>query len=266
MQKFLMICAFLCAFVFCSNADDINQSVFDGGTPPETLVNDCNDRVEYIPMGRQDFAPIVLSDASYDAGPLLGARVFVYGNSLVYGLNATQSTYFKNLLGPKWDTSIFGRGGWTTSMLITAAPHDLAAANSENRSVKVLVFWEGVNEMGSPFNCEAYEIMTRKRIAEGWKVVLINATTTASTADVSPDGGLPAYSIWRDWRHTFNACVKQNYASWGAVGLIDIDTIPQLLNPYDTQYYTDKVHLTSLGYKMIADRIANLVAPLYKAP
>lgn len=177
----------------------------DAATGPDVTLQDAG-------------APDALAEATVDAAPdvITGAsplppRVFVYGNSLVFGSGMTQPAITTDRfpaqlaakLGTKWVSDLWiGRGGWPTSMLITAARHDLAVANAEPpRTRKVLVFWEGVNEMGSPYNCEAYEIMTRRRVEEGWTVVLITATPTAATADKTVDGGATA-PYWPTLRHT----------------------------------------------------------------
>ncbi|MFO0674272.1 MAG: SGNH/GDSL hydrolase family protein [Polyangiaceae bacterium] len=220
------------------------------------------------------------ADADVDArdggAAWLPPRAYVYGNSLVWGSElpaATAATdrfpaQLATRLGTRWATDQWiGRSGWSTSMLITAAPHDLAAATAEQgRARKVLVFWEGVNELGNPWACEAYEIMTRRRVAEGWSVVLMTATPTKLTADLG-EGASPAPSpYWRDVRRSFNACVVTNGASWGAAAVVDLSTLTELSDPWDTQYFLDGTHLTAASYALIADRVAPVVDALYTAP
>lgn len=227
------------------------------------------------------------SDASPDvitgASPLEKPRVFVYGNSLVWGSGMTSAevatdrfpAQLAEALGDRWQSDLWvGRGGWPTSMLITAARHDLAAANAEtNRTRKVLVFWEGTNEMGSPWNCEAYEIMTRKRVSEGWSVVLINALVRPITAEVSEDGGAAPNPYWRDLSRAFNQCVVDGAKSWGASAVVDVRAIPELQNPYDATYFiqgvpigSDRTHLTKAGYARVVARVAPILDSLYVAP
>lgn len=206
----------------------------------------------------------------------LRPRVYVYGNSLVWGSELPAATVAVDRLpaqlaarlGARWESDRWiGRSGWSTSMLITAAPHDLAAEVAEQgRARKVLVFWEGVNELGNPWACEAYEIMTRRRVAEGWTVVLVTATPTPLTAEHGPDGGAAPSAYWRDLRRAFNACVSANAATWGAAAVVDIDALPELGDPWDTAYYLDGTHLTRAGYAVVADAVAPVVDALYVAP
>lgn len=278
---------FSIALLACSTGESPSQEQSEQvATPPDSIVVNLDvdgSSCDPASVDVRDNAPILDSgvvDAAapviVDAGPRLKPRAFFYGNSLVYGsgLQASQlqtstvGAQLRDLLGNQWEASEWiGRGGWPTSMLITAAPHDLAKYLPENRSAKVLVFWEAVNEMGSPFNCEAYEIMARKRLAEGWKVILVTATVTNVTADIGPDGGVNTVNAyWTNLRHKFNACVKANYASWGVSSIVDIDSHPELLNPYNTTYYLDKVHLTPLGYHIVALDALPKVKALYVAP
>ncbi len=221
--------------------------------------------------GPLDAAPDVITGAS--APP----RVFAYGNSLVYGallpypavLTDRFPAQLSVALGPKWQSDLWmGRSGWTTSDLITAGPHDLAVPNAEtNRTRKVLVFWEGVNEMGNPWQCEAYEHMTRARVAEGWKVILINALIAANTFHgVKPDGTQNSAS-WLKLFDDFNACVAANARSWGADDVVDLTIIPELQNPWDTRYYTaGGGHLTRDGYAAVVRETVPKVQALYISP
>lgn len=261
--------AIVCYIVACStdkekhsvqNTENVPVAV---QTPPEMIASECIPA--YVSPVLTENISHEIVDAAYDAGPVLGPKVFVYGNSLVYGAFATPvGEQLRNMLGSAWDTTWIGRGGWGTSMLITAAPHDMAKLNAENRSKKVFFFWEGVNEMGSEFNCEAYEIMAKKRLSEGWTVFLVTATPVPSTAEMSEDGGRPAASldVWRQRRRTFNSCVKTNAKNWGVAGIVDIDSHPELLNPFNTAYFLDKVHLTTAGYSIVAADMAKLVSEL----
>jgi lysophospholipase L1-like esterase len=215
-------------------------------------------------------APDAVADDAFPdvvGGATTKPRAFVYGNSLVWGVNASDplTTSFPArlaaALGQRWEASKWvGRSGWGGAQLLLAAKYDLPLYTSEkDRARKVFVFWEGTNELAA-FPCDSYEIMTRTRIAEGWTVVLMTALPTTSTAN---DGGV---AVWVQRRRDFNQCVRDNAPTWGAAAVVDVGALPDLQDPWDTSVFSDGVHLTDLGYQRIADAVAPVVESLYVAP
>lgn len=190
--------------------------------------------------------------------------VLCAGNSLTSGTGSTSgatqtlSSTANNYPGQLWSllgSSVYsvridGYPGRNTPQMILEVPAfgDLYRYPSTGQK-QVAVCWEITNDLGSTTNAWAsyrrFVSFCQARRALGWKVIAVT---------VLPRQDSP-YAGFETARLQVNTWIKANWQSF-ADNYADVASDSRLQDPTNTTYfYTDKVHLTSVGYGIVASII-----------
>lgn len=190
--------------------------------------------------------------ATFPAVAEFAITVFLFdGDSLSLGSGATVplASYIHTLVSGASNYAGKGRfenvavGGRTV-------PQMTAAFNQTKQFVTwprngFLFLWGGTVGTGNATftDLQAYWALAR---ADGWKVVAFT---------ILPRSGDTAPLIAEKLAH--NTSIRAASANWDY--LADIAAVAALSNPNDPAYYSDLVHLTTLGYQTVADTINSTI-------
>ena len=207
---------------------------------------------------------IASSDVSLALQPSETLLVFD-GNSLTAGVGASSSA--KNypnqvirILGalPSSGLSFFNFGvpSQTTTMMSDDAGSQIDPLSPGAGRRGIVVAWEITNDLYFGATAEdAYQHFLnycQARRAAGWKVIAL--TILPRTAGQAP-------LDFEENRMVINERIRSHYIEF-ADGLADVAQDSRLNNPENTQYFTDRVHLTDEGYAIVARAVADSIKAL----
>lgn len=176
------------------------------------------------------------------------------GSPLAGGIDANSVDYptvmrATRVVGRPIRVHNYGVPGKLLSAMVTDAATTLDPLYSTARPFNVVVLWGGVNDWagGGRTGAQCYADVvtyTAARVAVGWKVVVLTNIAANATGPQETE------------RLDFNARLRAN-SSGAAYTLADPAGDARFQNINDTTYYAaDKVHLTTLGYSIIASTFA----------
>lgn len=150
------------------------------------------------------------------------------------------------------------RGGITTPQLATLAGASVDGLLTRATGRKVLVFWEGTNDLvvNRATAAAAHDAIRQFCLARrqaGWdKVVVLTVLPRAAGPDFEAR------------RLELNGLLRQNYREYAAA-LVDLDTVPEIGRPgceTNQTYFVDGVHLNKAGNALVAAVVAKTLQPL----
>jgi lysophospholipase L1-like esterase len=191
--------------------------------------------------------------------PLL---VFV-GNSLTTGMFCGNGKTWTAFVGKSVSDSTgwynVSKGGITTDALQKLAPTYVDAYLNGRTGRKVLVLWEGTNDLVVN---QATAEQAANRIGEfcsarrkaGWdRVIVLN---------VLPREALPHFE---ERRQELNRLLSADPSKFSIDALVDVAAVPEIGNAdceKDKTYYVDGVHLNSAGQRLVADAVIPVLRSL----
>jgi len=183
------------------------------------------------------------------------------GNSLTYGIGGTAyPMQLQSLLGNNYRALNHGTSGTTIStMKADSLSIDFYYSNMGRKNI--LVCWGGTNDMSPDSLITADSVFSMiktycsKRKSKGWKVAVLTILPRQSTAPNTPTN-------FESRRITVNDSIRTNYSDF-ADGLVDValdDRIGDIADLTNTTYYnSDKTHLTTAGYEIIASLVYSVI-------
>lgn len=153
-----------------------------------------------------------------------------------------------NLLGSlNWQVRLDAFPGRTTQSLLSGAPDFTDMFVSRSASPKnIALVWEITNTLANFQGGAAYQLIVQyclARRAAGYKVIV----GTCLLRQDSPYAGFPLDMAY------VNGLIRTNWPTF-ADGIADFQADPRLQDPTNTTYFfTDKVHLNSVGYGVVAN-------------
>lgn len=173
------------------------------------------------------------------------------GNSITFGVGGAPYPDKLRALLPRLPVANLGIGGKTTQQLIDDFSTKVAPRYRQNAE---LVFFEQHNSFnagGGNVSVETEKTLVQTYVsrakAAGFKVWICSPPPTGDTA---VNAKIAPYSTWLSANHDF------------ADGFIDLNSIPELTPPGiadNPTYFSDAVHLTSVGYGVLATKVYSVV-------
>lgn len=191
----------------------------------------------------------------------VGDQVVFDGNSLTNGHSSANPGYTDRVVNARSPLTAYNVGvsGQTIVQMTADAVTQIDPLHSGVYTKNVVVCWEITNYLASIQNpttvYNAVVSYCQARRAAGWKVVVVTCLPRTS-------GGL--YAGFEADRQTVNTNIRTNWATF-ADALADVGddaTIGPALASDNTTYYSDKLHLTSAGYLIVANLVGAAIGTL----
>jgi lysophospholipase L1-like esterase len=190
-------------------------------------------------------------------------RIAFDGNSLTQGVGATGPsggfvTQVTNALGSSWTTYNFGIASQVTTAMTSAGPTRIDPVLVGAKR-KVVVVWEVTNDLyfgASAATAYANLVACCERHKSVGHQVIVMTVLPRS-------GGVTPGTFEAD-RQTVNTSIRTNWPLF-ADGIADVGDDPMIgVTGADTntKYYTDLVHMTRLGYRIVANYVIEAIATL----
>jgi len=200
--------------------------------------------------------------AQHSLAPVAGGKQVIFdGNSLTVGYVAFPGMTDAALpqIPSLWRGYNFGASGQTIEQMAADAATQIDPLYNAAASKNVLVAWEGTNALQTLQNPTTVYNDTvsycQARRAAGWQVVI---------ATILPRTAAGTYANFEADRQTVNTNIRTNYAAF-ADALADVGndaTIGVTGASNNVTYYSDKTHLTTAGYAIVATYMKNAVNAL----
>jgi len=115
----------------------------------------------------------------------------------------------------------------------------------------VLVIWIGTNDLATVAAYDSLKSYTQYQITAGWDKVILFTCTPRVTLITEPT------------RAIFNNLLRTDLGLNPKVHIIDTDLITELSDPSNTTYYSDGLHLTTLGTSLVVSRLVTYLESQY---
>jgi hypothetical protein len=141
-------------------------------------------------------------------------------------------------------------------MVARAALCDAKLVTETATHKNILVVWIGVNDIdetdvgGGQITYDALKPYVLARVAAGWKVFVYTMTPSTNT------GRGAQFEIERN---VFNGLLRTDLHNDQTIFVLDTDTVPELTDPSDTDYFESAIHPTAAGHvlsaKLLGDKL-----------
>lgn len=251
----------------------VNSALDSSSTNNQTITSD-SDLIGTVLTGAQSWGGVITALFTYSTVinefqivKVSNSIEFInngtYANLAIFdGNSMTDSSYPATTLASltgTWYTRNFGVSGQTTPKMTSDAVTQIDPYYDSRVSNNVVVAWEGTNDLklGATATTAYNNLVAycQARQAAGFKVVILTILPRS-------DSGTPA--DFNTSRATVNTNIKNNYASFADV-VADVAANTDIGEDGDsdnTTYYSDKVHLTTAGYNIVAGIVATAIQTL----
>lgn len=168
-------------------------------------------------------------------------------------LSTSYPSVLQDMLDSSWQVVTAAISGTQTAAMLTQAQTIVDWRYTPNNSKNVYVFWGGTGDLAIGGSVEStyqniVDACQGRRLAGFRVIVILIAPRTAATLFG------PTFAEFEARRLQLNALINANYTQF-ADGVYDPNSDPRLLDPADTTYYSDGVHMTTAGYTIIAEGV-----------
>lgn len=211
-------------------------------------------------QGKGFLHPVKGFQLGTNLNPLMKFNLGVEGHSFVDILNSLSSTiYYRVLPETTYNGAVAGTN--IAASVARAAVLDTQIKTETDNYKNVLVVYSGVNDMSNTAGVgtttyNALKSYVQSRLTAGWKVFAY--TMTPSTFNTFAAG-------FESERVIFNNLMRNDLALLSGVYILDTDTLPQLNDPTNTDYYIDKLHPTRMAVDLMANLLCNKLRQVYHA-
>lgn len=244
----------------------VNSALDSSSTNDQTITSD-SDLIGTVLTGAQSWGGVVTALTLYDTVLTASQNVKVAnsihyintgayanqvifdGNSMTDGSTSSYPATTVAALTGTWYSRNFGVSGQTTTQMISDGVSQIDPFYDSRVTNNVLVAWEATNELKLGVSAtDAYNNLVaycRARKNAGFKVVV-------PTILPRSESGTP--EDFNTKRATVNTNIRNNYASF-ATAIADVAANTDIGEDGDSEnatYYTDKVHMTTAGYNIVA--------------
>lgn len=172
----------------------------------------------------------------------------IEGHSFVAPTAYYQTYAIKEVLPPTYNNTAVG-GSHVATMVARAALCDAKLVTETATHKNILVIWIGVNDIdeddvgGGQITYDALKPYVLARVAAGWKCFVYTMTPSTNT------GRGAQFEIERN---VFNGLLKSDLHNDQTIFVLDTDTVPELCDPDDTDYFESGIHPTAAGHALAA--------------